>query len=312
MNCLIVDYMHDKTSEFFEHIGLEVDYKPKVGRQEILHIIRKYDGLVIRSKTQVDQELIDAGSRLKFVARAGAGIDNLDVEALQKRSIEIINAPEGNRNALAEHTIGLLMSLLHNIVKSDKEVRKAIWDREGNRGVELAGKTVGLLGYGYMGQAFAQKLQPFGCNVLAYDKYKRNYGDSFCKEASLDQVFKESDIFSIHVPLTAETNHMIDADFINSFEKDIYIINTARGEVLNLADSCKALKSGKVIGMALDVLENEKIETLSDEQQTCFQYLIQSEKTILTPHVAGWSHESYENISKVLAEKIAIFKSNTA
>ncbi|MEP2770853.1 MAG: NAD(P)-dependent oxidoreductase [Fulvivirga sp.] len=310
MKCLIVDFMHERTVEFFEGIGLESTYKPEANREEILKIVGDYEGLVIRSKTPVDQELIEAGSRLKFVARAGAGIDNLDVDTLQSKGIEVINAPEGNRNALAEHTIGLLMSLLHNIVKSDKEVRKSVWDREGNRGVELAGKTVGLLGYGYMGQAFAQKLQPFGCNVLAYDKYKTNYGDSFCKEASLDQVFKESDIFSIHVPLTGETNQMIDEEFINSFEKNIYIINTARGEVLNMADSCKALKSGKVIGMALDVLENEKIETLSEEQKSNFQYLIQSGKTILTPHVAGWSYESYENISKVLAEKIAAFKSN--
>ncbi len=312
MNCLIVDYMHENTPEFFEGIGLIVDYKPKVGRQEILQIIGNYDGLVIRSKTPVDHELIEAGSKLKFVARAGAGIDNLDVDALEKRNIEVINAPEGNRNALAEHTVGLLMSLLHNIVKSDKEVRRSVWDREGNRGVELAGKTVGLLGYGYMGQAFAQKLQPFGCNVLAYDKYKQNYGDSFCKEATLDEVFRETDIFSIHVPLTGETHKMIDAEFINSFEKDVYIINTARGEVLSLADSAVALKTGKVVGMALDVLENEKLETLNDEQRNVFEYLVQSKKTILTPHVAGWSYESYENISKVLAEKIAIFKSNMA
>lgn len=312
MKCLIVDFMHEKTIEFFDEVGLDSTYKPKANRQEILNVIGEFDGLVIRSKTKVDKELIAAGSNLKFVGRAGAGIDNLDVETLQSKGIEVINAPEGNRNALAEHCLGLLLSLLHNIVSSDKEVRQYIWDREGNRGVELAGKTVGLLGYGYMGQAFAQKLQPFGCNVIAYDKYKNNYGDSFCKEATLDTVFKDSDIFSIHVPLTGETKQMVNLAFIDSFAKDIYLINTARGEVLDLADSCKALSSGKIRGLALDVLENEKLDTMNERQKESFKFLKDSKRTILTPHVAGWSHESYENISKVLAHKIGVFISNNA
>lgn len=312
MKCLIVDFMHEKTIEFFDEVGLDSTYKPKANRQEILNVIGEFDGLVIRSKTKVDKELIAAGSNLKFVGRAGAGIDNLDVETLQSKGIEVINAPEGNRNALAEHCLGLLLSLLHNIVSSDKEVRQYIWDREGNRGVELAGKTVGLLGYGYMGQAFAQKLQPFGCNVIAYDKYKNNYGDGFCKEATLETVFKDSDIFSIHVPLTGETKQMVNHAFIDSFAKDIYLINTARGEVLDLADSCKALSSGKIRGLALDVLENEKLDTLNERQKESFKFLKESNRTILTPHVAGWSHESYENISKVLAHKIGVFISNNA
>lgn len=311
MKCLIVDFMHEKTTGFFDQIGLASDYKPEASRQEILNIIGEYEGLVIRSKTIVDKELIDAGAKLKFVARAGAGIDNLDVVSLEARDITIINAPEGNRNALAEHCVGLLMSLLHNIVKADKEVRQSEWDREGNRGVELAGKTVGLLGYGNMGRAFAQKLQPFGCKVIAFDKYKKRYQDSFCKEVSLDEIFNESDIFSIHVPLTKETNQLVDAHFINSFKKPIYLLNSARGEVLNLKDSCDAMEAGKIIGMALDVLENEKIKTFSASQKQTFEYLINSDKVILTPHVAGWSNESYEKISKVLADKIHAFISNT-
>ena len=310
MKCLIVDYMHEKTLDYFDKIGLTSDYKPTLDRAQILEVIDGYEGLVIRSKTKVDRELIKAGKHLKFVARAGAGIDNLDVDTLEKHGIEVINAPEGNRNALAEQAIGMLMSLLHNIVKSDKEVRQHKWDREGNRGVELAGKTVGLLGYGYMGQAFAQKLQPFGCNVLAYDKYKRRFTDSFCTESSLEEIFAKSDIFSIHVPLTAETKQMVDLNFINSFKKDIYLLNTARGEVLNLSDACKAIRIEKIKGIALDVLENEKLTTLSPTQQDSFKYLIGSNRAILTPHIAGWSHESYENISKILAEKIAAFMSN--
>jgi len=310
MKCLIVDKMHGRTSSMLQQIGLEVDYEPNIGRPEIINRLPAYDGLIIRSKTSVDKELIDAAERLKFVGRAGAGVDNLDVELLEHKNIAIINAPEGNRNALAEQTVGMLMALLHNIVKGNNEVKQQIWDREGNRGVELSNKTVGLLGYGYMGAAFASKLKPFGCKVIAYDKYKSGYGDEYCQEATLDEVFEESDIFSIHVPLTEETRFMVDEDFINRFKKNIYLINTARGEVLSMRACCHALKAGKLKGAALDVLENEKLSTLDEEQKACFTYLCKSNNTILTPHVAGWSFESYEQISQVLTDKIKKFLTN--
>ncbi|MTI20858.1 phosphoglycerate dehydrogenase [Fulvivirga sp. RKSG066] len=307
MKCLIVDQMHEKTDQFFNEIGLEVEYQPDITRSEILDCIGGYEGMVIRSKTPVDKELIEKATKLRFIARAGAGVDNLDVELLEEKNIAIINAPEGNRNALAEQSVGMLLSLLHHIVKADKEVRKGAWHREANRGVELAGKTVGLLGYGYMGQAFAKKLSVFGCNVLAYDKYKVNCTDKYCRQTTLQEVFDESDIFSIHVPLTGETKQMVDKEFIDSFKKNIYLLNTSRGEVLSLAACCEALESGKLLGLALDVLENERLNELTDEQRKNFSYLSTSNKTILTPHVAGWSFESYENISRVLAAKIKAF-----
>lgn len=307
MKCLIVDQMHENISVLLKEAGVEVDYRPEISRDEILYSIGHYDGLIIRSKTNVDNELIEAADNLKFVGRAGAGVDNLNVERLEAKGINIFNAPEGNRNALGEHTIGLLLALLHKIVKADREVRNKHWLREENRGIELSGKTVGLLGYGNMGQAFAQKLSSFQCEVLAYDKYKDNYGDDHCTQASLEEVFDKSDIFSIHVPLTSETRHMVDVNFIRSFRKDIYLINTARGEILSLKSCCESLKSGKIRGLALDVLENEKLETLSPEQQKCFDQLASSDRVILTPHVAGWSYESYQQISEVLASKIIQF-----
>lgn len=307
MRCLIVDQMHESTTQLLEKVGLEVDYRPEISRTEILSIIEPYEGLIIRSKTKVDTELIEAASSLRFVGRAGAGVDNLNVEKLEEKGIKILNAPEGNRNALGEHTIGLLLALLHKIVKADREVRKKQWLREDNRGVELSGKTVGLLGYGNMGQAFAQKLSSFQCEVLAYDKYKDNYTNDHCEQASLDELFERCDIFSIHVPLTAETRDMVDLNFIKSFKKDIYLINTARGEILNFKSCCQGLNSGKIRGLALDVLENEKLEKLTAEEQDCFSELAASDRVILTPHVAGWSYESYRQISEVLASKIGQF-----
>jgi len=312
MKCLIVDRMHEKTSQLFRDVGLEVDYNPGMKRGEILQKLSDYECLVIRSKTPVDEELIEAGYNLKLVARAGAGVDNLDIDLLEKKGIKVFNAPEGNRNALAEHAVGMLLSLFHLIVKSDKEVREYIWDREGNRGVELAGKTVGLLGYGYMGQAFARKLRSFDCKVIAYDKYKEDFSDEFCEEVSIDELFERSEVFSIHVPLTSETKQMINKDFLDSFKRNIYLLNTSRGEVLSLNACSELLKKGKIKGAALDVLENEKLETLTSNQKEDFDFLIKSNKTILTPHVAGWSFESYEGISQVLATKIKEYLTETS
>lgn len=309
MRCLIVDQMHEKTKDLLEEVGLQVDYRPDITREEIISEIGDYEGLIIRSKTKVDSSLIEAAKQLKFVGRAGAGVDNLDVDRLEQKEIEIFNAPEGNRNALAEHTMGLLLALMHKIVKADKEVRNKKWLREDNRGTELSGKTVGLLGYGNMGQAFAQKLSAFECDVLAYDKYKKSYTNDNCKAAGLEELFERCDVFSIHIPLTSETRNMIDEKFIQSFKKDIYLLNTARGEILSFSACCDGLKSGKIKGLALDVLENEKIDQLSPAQLQCFEELADSDKVILTPHVAGWSYESYENISIVLAEKIGKYLS---
>jgi len=311
MKCLIVDKMHEETTDMLVEIGLKVDYEPHITREEIKSVISEYHGIIIRSKTPLDKELIDLATNLHFVGRAGAGVDNLDVDYLKAKDIAIMNAPEGNRNALGEHTVGMLLSLLNNIAKSDREVRNLSWDREGNRGYELFGKTVSLLGFGNMGEAFARKLKAFDCKVLAYDKYKKSFGSEYAIEASLDQIYSESDVFSIHVPLTEETRGMVNEVFLNKFQKKIYLLNTSRGEVLPFNACLHGLKQGIIKGVGLDVLENEKLNELDVNQKSAFEYLATSDKVIMTPHIAGWSFESYKKISLVLREKIKQFMEAT-
>ena len=304
MKCLVVDEMHDSLIPMLASIGWECVYQPKITRAEIIDIISDYDGLIIRSKTRVDRELVGHANKLKFVGRAGAGIDNLDEAVLKAMNIRVLNAPEGNRNAVAEHTLGLALALLNNLTIANEQVRQGVWDREGNRGMELASQTIGLLGYGFMGTAVAKKLTALGCKVLVYDKYKRTIDNGLVSSVEMDQIFEEADIFSIHVPLTPETRSMIDLNYLNQFKKSVLIINTARGEVLELEGLLEAMKLGKVRGAGLDVLENEKLNNLTENQQMTFRKLIKSSKIILTPHVAGWSLESYKRINEVLAEKI--------
>ena len=303
--CLIIDRMHECIIPSLEEIGYQVDYRPGVSRDEVLAIISDYEGLIVRSKVAIDQEVIDRATALEFVGRAGAGLDQLDVDALTARNIAILNAPEGNRDALAEHMMGMLLGLLHKIYVANQQVRTGTWNRERNRGVELMGKTVGLVGYGYMGRAFARRLSGFGVTVLAYDKYKENYSDSYATQASMNELHQHADIVSFHVPLTDETHHMVDETYLDRFDKDIILLNSARGQIITFQTLAEALRLGKLQGAALDVLENEKLAQLTDEQRRYFNELTQSDQVLLTPHVAGWTYESYEKISRVLAEKIS-------
>src|SRR5690554_4763743 len=232
---------------------------------------------------------------------------NIETELAAARNIRCFNSPEGNRDAVAEHAISMLLALFNQLIQADAEVRKGEWNREKNRGIELKGKTVGILGYGFMGEAFAQRLQGFGVNIIAYDKYKSGFGNDFVQEVDLPTLFERTDVLSIHLPLTEETTFMVDDDFINRFKKPIYLINTARGKNVKTNDLVTALKSGRVLGACLDVLEYEKtsFESLkAEELPEAFQYLKSSNKVILSPHVAGWTHESYVKLSSVLAEKI--------
>ena len=285
-------------------IGLEADYRPEISGEEIKSIIGEYEILFVRSKITVDDNFLSHASRLKVVGRAGAGIDQLDVDALERRGIVLINAPEGNRDAVAEHAVGMLLSLMNKMLISDAQVRSGIWDREGSRGIELAQKTVGIIGFGYMGQAFAQRLQGFGCNILAHDKFKTGFGDGGVKESSMEEIWEEADILSLHIPLTAENRGLVNLDYLNRFKKDIFIINTARGEILPLKDLRLAMENGKVKGAALDVLENEKLHQFSASQKENFDYLVKSQKVMFTPHVAGWTHESYIKINRTIVEKL--------
>ena len=304
MKILIADSMHPSLFSMLEAEGWEYAYHPEYKREEIISALPEFEGLFIRSKTFVDQQVMVDAKNLRFIARAGAGLDLIDLEAAKQRGVEVFHAGEGNRDAVAEHMLGMLLGLLANIVKADKEVRKGIWDREGNRGVELMEKTVGLIGYGNNGGATAKRLSGFGCKVLAYDKYRDNYGDQYAEEASMERLMKEADIISLHVPLTDETKYLIDQEFIEKFSKPFYLMNLSRGKVADLTAVVEGLKSGKVIGACLDVLENEKLKTLTEDQKAVFDYLIKSNRVVLTPHIGGWTHESYVRINEVLLRQI--------
>ena len=302
--CLIVDKMHESIITLLEQQGFTVHYKPEITRQEMFQVISEYTGILIRSKTEVDAPLIEAASSLKFVGRAGAGVDQLDVDLLEARSIAVLNAPEGNRDALGEHTVGMLLGLLNKINLGDRQIRKGVWNREGNRGTEIMGKTVGLIGFGNMGKAFASRLACFGCRILAYDKYLTHYKTNYAEEASLGDIYRESDVLSIHVPLTAETRGMINKEFIENFHRPFYFLNTARGEISPFKVINEALKEGKMLGAALDVLENEKIQQLTPSQKKDFEEMVRSKELSSPPCGGIVPFESYEKISVVLAEKI--------
>lgn len=304
MKILIVDEMHPSLIEMLDRDGWDYEYAPSLKRNEILEAVGAYEGLMIRSKTVVDVAFLERAPRLRFIARAGAGLDLIDIPAVEKRNIALFHAGTGNRDAVAEHVLGMLLGLFNNIIRADRQVRQGIWDREGNRGVELMGKTVGLIGYGNNGSATGKRLSGFGCRVLAFDKYKENYGDANAAAASLEQIREEADIVSLHIPLTEESFHLIDQDFIDKMARPFFLVNAARGEVADLTAVVAGLKSGKIRGACLDVLENEKLGKLTPAQQEVFDYLVQSDKVVLTPHVGGWTHESYVRINEVLVRQI--------
>lgn len=303
---LIVDKMHESIFPLLEQIGLEADYRPALRPEEILEVLEPYEILFVRSKIAVDSALLAKAPALKIVGRAGAGIDQLDMEALQKRRIRVINAPEGNRDAVAEHAVGMLLCLLNSILRGDSEVRQKIWDREGNRGTELAGKTVGIIGFGFMGEAFAQRLQGFKCRILAYDKHRVGFGNTLVQESSLEQIQEEADVLSLHIPLNEENRGLVNAAYLEKFRKPIMLLNTARGELLPLKELLQLMEIGKVYAAGLDVLENEKLHQLSAGENENFTYLVQNDRVLFTPHVAGWTHESYRKINETLVEKLKI------
>lgn len=302
--CLIVDSMHPSIFPLLEEAHWQYDYKPEITREEISSILPGYDGLIIRSKTFVDRALMGEQPRVKFIGRAGAGLDNLDLDYLKSKNIQVLHAGEGNRDAVGEYTVGLLLSLLRKIPKGNEEVRNMVWDREGNRGEEIAGKTVSIIGYGNMGRAFAQRLRGFGCKILVYDKYKQQFSDDLVYEVDMETVFRDTDILSVHIPLTSETRMMINEHYLGKFNKSVIFINTARGEIVSLSALENAMRAGKVRGAGLDVLENEKLNQLSEAQLQTLNYLKAQPNVIFTPHIAGWTFESHEKINVALINKI--------
>jgi D-3-phosphoglycerate dehydrogenase / 2-oxoglutarate reductase len=304
LKVLIIDQMHPNIVPLLEEKGFAVSYRPDTPAVEVPQLLEPYEVLVLRSKLPITAELLQYAPNLKAIGRAGAGLDQIDLAEVERRGIVLAHAAEGNRDAVAEHALGMLLCLLNKLHLADRQVRQGQWLREANRGWELGGKTVGIIGYGCMGQAFARRLSGFGCRVMAYDTHKTGYGTAAVEEVSLEELQQQADIVSLHIPLSEQNRGLIDEAYLNNFKKNILLINTSRGEVLPLAGLVQALKSGKVWAASLDVLENEKLQQLSPGQQQNFEYLISSESVLLSPHVAGWTHESYEKINQVLVQKL--------
>jgi len=307
LDILFIDSVHPLLQKVLEAKGFKCHLQYDWGREKIAEELPNFDGVIIRSRIKLDKEMIDKGTKLKFIARAGAGMENIDVPYAESKGIKCLPSAEGNRDAVGEHALGMLLCLFNNICRADKEVRQGLWIREGNRGVELQGKTVGIIGYGNMGSAFAKRLKGFDCTVLAYDKYKKNYSDEYVRETTIEELFEKTDVLSIHLPLTEETNYIVNRSFFGKFQKNIYFINTSRGKQVRTDDLVECMKSGKVIGACLDVMEYESLSFEGLDKTnlpTSFKYLIESDRVVLTPHIAGWTHESNEKISATLAKKI--------
>ena len=304
---ILLDTSHPALEQGLTDAGFHCDYFFDLSIVRLKQIISNYSGIIVRSRFHIDRELLSLAKNLAFVARVGAGMEGIDVEYAESIGVRCFNAPEGNRNAVGEHATGMLLGLMNRVLIADAEVRNGIWKREENRGLELEGKTVGIIGYGNTGGAFARKLSGFDCQVLAYDKYKSGFSDEYATEASMEEIFMDADILSLHIPLTEETNYLVDNKYLNKFNKDILLINTSRGRIVKTVDLVDALNAGKVIGAALDVLEYEKLsfESLQDDELPGpYKALILSDKVILSPHVAGWTHESKLKLAEVILGKI--------
>jgi D-3-phosphoglycerate dehydrogenase len=304
---LFIDSTHPSLPDGLEQLGYQCDFFPEYQRDDFLKIIDQYEGVIVRSKIKLDREILGKAKQLRFIGRVGAGMENIDTAFAEEKGIRCLNAPEGNRSAVGEHAIGMLLMLFNHLKKGDAEVRKGLWLREENRGTEIEGKTVGIIGYGNMGSAFAEKISGFGARVLAYDKYKTGFSNAWVTEVSLETLFSETDILSLHVPLTDETLFMVTDDFLHRFKKPIWLINTSRGKVLKTADLITALRNGKVKGACLDVLEFEgfSFENLDHNQlPKAFSELITLDNVILSPHVAGWTHESNRKLADTIIRKV--------
>ncbi len=303
---LVTDGVHPVMFEGLHALGFETEYQPDISLSELHEVVHQYQGLVINSKIIVDKSLLDKTKDLVFVARLGSGMEIIDQPYCKEKGVHVISAPEGNRNAVAEHALGMLLALANKFIQSDKEVRAKHWDREKNRGFELMGKTIGLIGFGHTGSSFAKKLAGMEMEVLAYDKYKTDYTHPFpfVTESTLSEIKKKADIISFHLPLNPETKYYCNKDFINNCKDGVVLINTSRGNVIKTGDLIEGLNSGKVGGACLDVFENEKPNTFSKEEHELFGKLYAFPNTILSPHVAGWTVESKRRLSEVILRKL--------
>ena len=297
---------HDELLTQLRQRGYEVTYVPHITYAELDSIIHEAEGLVVTTRIKLDKPILEKAGLLKWIGRLGSGTELIDISFAENRGVRVITTPEGNRNAVAEHVLGLILNLLNNITASHNQVKKGLWLRNENRGTELSGKTVGIIGYGNTGSTLASLLSSFNVTVLAYDKYKFGFGRNYIKEASLEQVCKYSDVISFHVPFTPETLHMANEIFFHSLQQTPVVVNASRGKVIDQEQLKIALETGKISGVALDVLENEKLETYDAEEQALFNWLAQHPKVIITPHIAGYSHEAFLRMGQVLIEKLQL------
>ncbi len=307
MTILFLDSTHPILYSLFEKKGWKMELDETSTKEEIEKKLPNYDGIIVRSRMTLDKEFIEKGNNLKFIGRPGAGLENIDVTFAESKGIQVFRSPEGNRDSVAEHGIGMLLMLFNKLNTANLEVKNGQWNRKSNWGEELMGKTVGIVGYGVMGKAMAQRLSGFDVSCLVYDKYLINYGDSFGTESTLDNLLAKSDVISLHTPLTPETLNMVNKKFIESVKKPFYLLNTARGQSVVLKDLVDGLESGKILGACLDVLEYEKTSfesMLENKKFDEFDYLSKAQNVILSPHVAGWTQQSNVKIAQFLGDRI--------
>lgn len=303
---LITARVHEYLINRLEKSGYEVIYQPSVTYDEAARILPECTGMIVTTRLKVDRELIDRAPKLEWIGRLGSGMELIDVPYAESKGIRCVSSPEGNCDAVGEQALGMLLCLMNNLLKSNLELRKGIWERDGNRGYELNGKTVGIIGYGHTGGAFARKLQGFDVQVLAYDKYKTGFSAGYVQEATMEQLYAKADVVSIHLPLTNETRHLANANFFSAFAKPVYFLNTARGKIVNTPDLIAALEAGTLAGACLDVLENEKLPTYTTAEQQQLEKLLQFPNVVLTPHIAGYSHQASIKMPQYVLDKLGI------